>query len=299
MTAAPARERISGPPRTLPYPPDELTRGRLRRLGEGIGKVVYASEHWVVRRERSPGEVVALILLWKALRKMERVLPRNLSVRLLAKPSRQIRFLRLCVQAAMAVLPKSIWFTTHIREVWMMYHRSAVRGERIAEAHLAGSALLPSRVTFPRSRLKILGWPGWLMASEAAERVDATLHRKLTLLARAGRFDEVEDWLRRFLELRTEGWKRGVFSLDAHLKNFGVCGERLLLLDTGGLTNRWPDVENRLALEETIEEPHLRLGLGQILAERPEIAERFNARWKATVNRAVVGSYWPSEPEEV
>ena len=49
--------------RMLPHPPEELTHGRLQRLGEGVGKVVYASEHWVVKRERSPGEVVALKIL--------------------------------------------------------------------------------------------------------------------------------------------------------------------------------------------------------------------------------------------
>ena len=34
----------------LPRAPAELTSGRLRRLGEGVGKVVYCSEHWVVKR---------------------------------------------------------------------------------------------------------------------------------------------------------------------------------------------------------------------------------------------------------
>src|SRR5438067_1972020 len=73
----------SAVPELLPHAPPELTRGRLRRLGEGIGKVVYASEHWVVKRERSPSEILALIAIWRALRKLEHVLPRAFARRLL------------------------------------------------------------------------------------------------------------------------------------------------------------------------------------------------------------------------
>src|SRR5688572_17660085 len=62
----------------LPSPPEELTRTRLLRLGEGIGKVVYASEHWVVKRERSPSAIIALIVIWKFLRRAERHLPARL-----------------------------------------------------------------------------------------------------------------------------------------------------------------------------------------------------------------------------
>src|SRR6185436_6359282 len=46
----------------LPEPPEELIGTFLRRLGEGVGKVVYASPHWVVKRERSPSEVVAIVV---------------------------------------------------------------------------------------------------------------------------------------------------------------------------------------------------------------------------------------------
>ena len=64
--------------------PEELTRTKLRRLGEGIGKIVYASEHWVVKRQRTPWEMVALIVLWRTVRKCERYLPGGLGERLLA-----------------------------------------------------------------------------------------------------------------------------------------------------------------------------------------------------------------------
>ena len=33
--------------------------------------------------------------------------------------------------------------------------------------------------------------------------------------------------------------------------------------------------------------------LGEVLAGHPEIANRFDARWKATVNEAVVQQHWP------
>src|SRR3954447_14538160 len=101
--------------------PPELTDGRLRRIGEGIGRVVYASDHWVVKRERSPHEVVALILLWRLLRKLERHVPGTLGKKLLQAPARQLRYLRVLIQAVMLIIPRGIWFTSHIRSVWRIY----------------------------------------------------------------------------------------------------------------------------------------------------------------------------------
>jgi len=279
-------------PRKLAHAPEDLLRGRLRRLGEGIGKVVYASENWVVARERSPGEIAALIVLWKFLK----LLPGKLGAGMLSQPSRTIRLLHLLMQAAIAVFPKSLWFTPHVREVWTVYHRRSLRGERLAQAHLFGTPLVPERITFPLTRVKIADWPGSLMVSEATERVEATLFERLSELARAGRYDEVEQWLDRFLDLRPQGWKLGLFSVDAHLKNFGVTGDRIILLDTGGLTNRWREVEERLEFEEVVGQPHIQLGLGPILGNKPEIASRFDARWKALVNREVIGDHWPAKP---
>ena len=93
--------------------PEELTRTRLRRLGEGIGKVVYASEHWVVKRERSATAVIALIVMWKFLRRIERHVP-GVNTRLVEHPSRQIRFLRVLTQGLVAIVPRPVWFMTHI-----------------------------------------------------------------------------------------------------------------------------------------------------------------------------------------
>jgi hypothetical protein len=292
MAPAPQRQReATREPRVLPHAPEELTRGRLRRIGEGIGKVVYASGQWVVKRERSPFEIVALIVLWRFLRRIERFLPG----RFLEKPSKRIRLLRVLVQATMLVVPKAVWYRDHIRQIWKQYHTRSLRGERLAREHLSGTALVPEQVTFPPVRVKVGGWPGWLTVSEATERVESTLHQKLLALAHEGRFDELEQWLERFLDLRQSGWSRGLFSVDAHLKNFGVIEDRIVLLDSGGLTNRWAEIEQRLVFEEVVVQPHIQLGLGAALGSRPDIAERFNARWKATVNRTVVRELWPRE----
>ena len=273
--------------------PEELTHARLRRLGEGIGRIVYASEHWVVKRQRTPGELVALIVLWRVVRKGERYLPGRTGERLLAKPSRQIRFLRVMIQSLMRVLPMSVWLTTHVREAWKVYRSRSKRGEKLAVEYLAGTDLMPRTILFPPVRVKVSGWPGELTVTEATERVEATLHQRLAELAAAGRFEEVEHWLERFLQLRQAGWKRGVFSLDAHLKNFGVSGERIVLLDAGGLTDRWEDVEGRLEFEEVVAQPHIQLGLGDVLGGRPDIARRFDKQWKAIVCRTGVERHWP------
>jgi hypothetical protein len=277
----------------VPAIPQELIDGSLRRLGEGIGRIAYASEHWVVYRERSPLEMVALILLWKALRKLEKLLPGAWGRRLRDRPSKQIRFLRILTQGAMLVLPRALWFSTHIRDVMRLYHRRSVRGEKLAEAHLAGSGMVPERVQFPPARVRIGGWPGSLVVAEAAERVETTLHQKMVRLAVEDRFEELEEWLDRLLERRQEGWRRGLFSLDAHLKNYGAIGERIVLLDSGGLTNRWSEVQARLEAEESMAPPHVRLGLGELLAEHAEIAKRFDERWKAAINAAAVRECWP------
>ena len=286
----------ASPPRLIAQAPEELTRAPLRRLGEGIGKIVYASEHWVVKRERSASAIIALIMVWKTLRRMERLLPGSLARRVAQRPGKQIRFLRVLMQAVVIVVPRGIWHATHIGDVWQLYRARDARGERLAATHLSGTGLIPERISFPPVRVAVAGWPGWLTVEEATERVESTLDRRLSDLARAGRYDELERWLNRFLDLRQAGWRMGVFSVDAHLKNFGVSGDRILLLDAGGLTNDWAEIGKRLDFEDVVTQPHIQLGLGPVLGGRPDIAGRFNARWKAIVNRDVVREHWPEEP---
>lgn len=272
----------------LAHAPAELTAGPLRRLGEGIGKVVYASEHWVVKRDRSPSEILALVAVWKSIRRIEQYLPGRVGRRLLAKPSRQIHVLRVVFQAGMRVLPRGVWYGTHIGEVWHLYRERSARGEALARKHLEGTAILPETVEFPPTRVQVAGWPGWLTVQEATERVECTLYQRLRELAARADFEGVRVLLDRFLQLRQTGWRRGLFSVDTHLKNFGVTGDRVVLLDSGGLTDDWEEIEGRLSFEEVVAEPHIQIGLGRLLGSRPDIAADFNARWKEVVNRAEV-----------
>ncbi len=283
-------------PLALPHAPEELMRDRLSRVGEGIGKVVYASKHWVVKRERSPGEVVALIVVWKILRRWAHMLPFGWGDLLLSRPSRALRLLRVITEFAIGVIPKSVWYTTHVAEVFRTYKSRDIRGERLARIHLTDTELLPHVVTFPPATVLVRGWPGWLNIREATERVEDTLDRRIADLAEAGDFDGVEIWLNRFLDTRQTGWQLGLFSVDAHLKNFGVIGERIVLIDTGGLTNRWSDISARLSKEEAVEAPHVQLGLGRVLAARPDVAARFDELWKSLVNRESVIRHWPEDP---
>lgn len=295
MTAAPEVEGGAGRPRVLSKAPREITSQRLSRLGEGIGKVVYASPHWVVKRERTPLEILALIMVWKLLRGLERHVPGRFARRMLQHPSRQIRVLRVIAHAIVLIVPRSVWFTSHAGEMWRLYRRRDRRGEGLARQHLAGTKLMPEVVTFPPERVRVGGWPGWMTVSEATERVEATLYQRLSELAQAGRFDEMERWLARLLDMRRKGWQHGVFSIDSHLKNYGVTGDRIVLLDAGGLTDRWPEIESRLNYEDEVEQPHLQLGLGFVLHDRPDVATRLNRRWKAVVNRDEVLRNWPSD----
>jgi hypothetical protein len=280
--------------RTLAHPPQELRGGKLDRLGEGIGKVVYASRHWVVKRERRPSEIVALIVIWKAMRRVERLLPGRLGRNLLSRPSIQLRGLRVLVQALMYPLPRTLWMASHIGQVFEVYRSRDSRGEQLARTLLTGTPLVPETVSFPPTRVRVGGWPGWLMVAEATERVECTLQDRLSELARARRFDEMEIWLDRLLETRQAGWQRGVFSLDAHLKNFGVTSDRVVLLDPGGLTDNWEEIADRLGFEDEVTRPHIQLGLEFTLRDRPDIARRFDEKWKATVNTEGVRSHWPA-----
>ncbi len=272
--------------------PEDLTRGRLVRLGEGINKVVYASDHWVVKRERHPSEIIALICVWKVLRRLDRYLPGGLGRRLLEKPGKQIRLLRLIFQSVVLLIPRSVWLATHIGSLWMWHSSREVEGQKLADTYLAETQLMPERVAFPPTRVKVGGWPGWLVVSEATERVESTLRDRINDLARALRFDEIELWLDRFLELRRSGWQRGVFSLDPHLKNYGVMGDHVVLLDAGGLADNWQDIEKQLGFQAESASPHELLGLEMTLRDRPDIAQRFDARWRATVNPEAVRNHW-------
>jgi hypothetical protein len=211
---------------------------------------------------------------------------------MLENPSRKIRVLRVLMQTIVRCTPSSFWLDSYIGKVWRTYHRRSVRGEKLARTHLSGTALIPAHIAFPPQKIRVKGWPRSIMVSEATERVECTLYQRLSDLARERRFAEVELWLNRLLDLRQAGWKRGLFSVDTHLKNFGVTADRVVLLDSGGLTDRWHEVESRLAFEDVVAEPHIQLGLGRLLGGTPEIAQRFNARWKSVVNPSVVRHHW-------
>jgi hypothetical protein len=278
--------------RVLTHAPEDLTRGRLVRLGEGINKVVYASDHWVIKRERHPTEIITLICVWKLLRKLDRFLPGGLGRRLLERPGKQIRFLRLIFQPLVLPIPRAFWLATHIGSLWRWHSSREIQGQILADTHLTGTPLMPGRVAFPPTRVKVGGWPGWLVVSEATERVEATLQDRINELARARRFDDIEVWLERFLDLRRSGWKRGVFSMDPHLKNYGVIADRVVLLDAGGLTDNWSEIDKRLGFQDEFDNPHVRLGLEMTLRDRPDISQRFDARWRATVNPEALRNYW-------
>jgi hypothetical protein len=144
-------------PRALPHAPEELTRDRLKRVGEGIGKVVYASKHWVVKRERTPGEVIALIIIWKILRRWAHMLPFGWGDRLLNRPSRVLRLMRVLTETAIGIIPKSVWYTTHVAEVFRTYRSRDIRGEKLAQRHLTDTDLLPEVVTFPPATVLVGG----------------------------------------------------------------------------------------------------------------------------------------------
>jgi len=283
------------PLQALDKAPEELTRGRLKRIGEGVGKVVYASEHWVVKRDRGASEIIALILIWRLMKRLEKILPRRFASRWTSRPSAALRVLRMALQSVVSLVPKAVWFSTHWGRMWQKFVHRDVRGEYLAVKHLSGTSLVPETVTFPPTLVRVGGWPGWLVVTEATKRVEETLYDRLKKLASEGRWDEVERWLERLLELRRAGWRRGVFSVDAHLKNFGVIQSRVVLIDAGGLTDHWEDVEQHLASMARNGPPSHQFGLAEILKDAPpDLAARFDARWREITEPRAIRDLWPA-----
>jgi hypothetical protein len=131
-----------------------------------------------------------------------------------------------------------------------------------------------------------------MMAASAEERAECSLIQKLETLATLGQFDEIEIWLNRFIEFRRRAWSEGVFSADPHLKNYGVIGKRIVLLDFGGLTMDLKVVEDHLQETNGHRRPDQRLRLEKILEKRPDIAGRFNANWDNLMQLSVVRDAW-------
>ena len=279
------------PASVLSAAPAELTSGRLNRIGEGIGKVVYASRNWVVKRERSRNEILSLIVIWKVIRRVQRFLPG--AHRWLEHPSRQIRFVKTVLHGLLLPLPKGFWYLAHLGDVWRNYASRSDRGDELARKYLSGTGLMPEQIVFPPVRVQVGGWPGWLTVSEATRRVECTLLQRIEELARAGDYDAIDVWLDRLLATRQEGWRRGLFSTDAHLKNFGVTGDRVVLIDAGGLTDSWEEVALRVRFEQESGPPHRRLGLGRVFAGHSDVAARFDERWRETVTLDSIQRHWP------
>ena len=173
--------------RVLHAPPEELIATPLRRLGEGVGKVVYASPHWVVKRERSPSEVVAIVVLWNILRKVKRLFPKHIADKMFTGPSKQIRFFRVLVQAGMLVIPKSIWFTRRIEHAWKLYHKRNVRGERLAEEHLTGTVVRTRAGGFDSPRIRCIC--GTRSSRPCLATVRGSAHRRMRVLREASGTD--------------------------------------------------------------------------------------------------------------
>jgi hypothetical protein len=228
-------------------------------------------------------------------RKLERLLPRRLRHRLLAGPSVTLRLLRVLMQAVLRVVPQSLWYMRHLRELWATHIARDKHGEQLAREHLLGTDLVPEQISFPPVRVNVGGWLGYLTVDHATERVEATLLDQIASLAQDGEWAQVEVWLARLLETRRTAWSLGIFSVDAHLKNYGITENRVVLIDPGGLTTQWSDVHERLEFEQGMAAPHVRLGLGRVLAPRPDIADRFDADWKRTVSVEGVLKHWPSD----
>jgi hypothetical protein len=101
------------------------------------------------------------------------------------KAGKRIRFLRMVFEPLVLVIPKSAWLATHIASLWNWHSSHEAEGRLLEDAYLARTTLVPERVTFPPTRVKVGAGPGWIVVSAATERVERTLHDRINQLARA------------------------------------------------------------------------------------------------------------------
>jgi hypothetical protein len=164
-------------PRALSSAPAELTCQRLQRIGEGVGKVVYASEHWVVRRERSTSEIIALIVIWKLARRIAHFIPGG--DKLFDKPSHRNRLFRVVLQSLVLLVPRGLWYTTHIGEMWRLYRFRSERGESelALGTYLHGQELV-------RRMISRLPCPRWVVGKGWGKGSQPTSGRATSMPAR-------------------------------------------------------------------------------------------------------------------
>jgi glycosyltransferase involved in cell wall biosynthesis len=217
---------------------DELTRAQLERVGSGFEKVVFGSRRWVVKIPRDERGLGAALLATVAVDRARRLLARRHPAVRFRAGSRIWTVLREAFRVAIVMVPERWWRGSRVERRVRWLRARAEACERLARRRLDGTALTPGRVEILPTRIRTARWGRRWTVTTAHQRVDRSLADEAWRCLRLGRFQNLEQWLDRFLAFQTELWRRGVFfGASNPLENHGVLGDRLVLLDESGLTD--------------------------------------------------------------
>ena len=236
-------------------PPDpanvraEFTGAPLERVGSGFESIVYGSTCWVVKVPRDErglaASLLATVVVGRALRPLRTCggAPGNREPAGAAMafcrdrrgPTPVARGAR-GLPAILIMVPERSWRGSGIERRARWLRARAEECQRLAMRCLDGTPLVPRRVELPPTRIRTARWGRRRTVTTAYQRVDRTLWDEALRCGRLGRVDELDRWLDRFLSFQIMLWRRGVlFAASNPYENHGVLGDRLVLLDHGGL----------------------------------------------------------------
>jgi hypothetical protein len=281
----------------------ELTATPLERVDGGTYRVVFGSRGWVVKRSRSFRNSVAIAVAAHLAEKLRRVTDRRLralgwgtpglALDPMSREGRSRAMLRLAVvgiiRAGLTVVPAPLWKATPTaREVRDARLSSALSAE--LAARLDGTGLTPPRIDVQATRVRARGRRSFSVTT-AFRRVNHTILADLRAHAKHRRDAEIDALLDGFLECQVELWRRGVFSMDIlPFVNYGVLDGRVVLLDSGSLTDD-PLTIRRFLAARGAKLAYTEAVLAVLLT--PERARRFRERMAGLFTPIVVRRYGP------
>ncbi|MBZ0165314.1 MAG: rhomboid family intramembrane serine protease, partial [Candidatus Omnitrophica bacterium] len=309
-----ARSKAAGKPVTFEAKVRaEITAQPLVRIGQGWQKVVYASDNWVVQQEWSIAAAATIVKRSRLLNKYIRRFVPNTTLASLRNPNTftvkqfAVKIAKIIVFRAMfftlwslfKMMPRFVLQRTHSGRAILAHRDEARQAEDILKnSALANSDYIPRRYSIKPTKVRLAGHLFSVTTTQVVERADNTLHDHLAMLVAEGRVEEAKEWLDRFLRMQVMLWEMGLFEYTFQPGNYGVIGQRLVLLDHGEMTNRHDEINVKLARWHdeayvwTVSSFERAFG-----PEHQDIVQEYFERMTRLINKEAIEQHWPEAIE--